>query len=176
MPTDEELTKRIADSVATALSESGGDCIVYTIPREENNIDTSLRVESPFGELSGSGLRQTTVSFNTRFEADGIEFPELTPHLFNYNNPYGACPTCEGYGKTLGIDPNKVIPDKSKSIYEGAIACWRGETMGEWQTQFLRNAHHFDFPVHRAWRDLEPSEQQLLWAGNSYFRGINAFF
>jgi excinuclease ABC subunit A len=146
----DELFKRIADSIGVAFNESAGECVIFH-----------------------EGI---AISFNNRFELDGIEFPEPTQYLFNYNNPYGACPTCEGYGKTLGIDPNKVIADKSKSIYEGAIACWRGDTQGEWLKAFLKNAHHFDFPVHRAWRDLEPHEQKLLWTGNKYFRGINAFF
>jgi excinuclease ABC subunit A len=146
----DELLKRVADSIGVAFNESAGECVIFQ-----------------------EGI---AVTFNNRFELDGIEFPEPTQYLFNYNNPYGACSVCEGYGKTLGIDPNKVIADKSKSIYEGAIACWRGEVQGEWLKAFLKNAHHFDFPVHRAWRDLEPEEQQLLWTGNNYFKGINSFF
>lgn len=147
---EDELLKRIADSVGVAFNESAGECVVYQ--------------------------DSMAITFNNRFELDGIEFPEPTQYLFNYNNPYGACPTCEGYGKTLGIDANKVIADKSKSIYEGAIACWRGEVQSDWLNAFLRVAHHFDFPVHRAWRDLEPHEQKLLWTGNKFFKGINAFF
>ncbi len=147
---DDELRKRIGDSVQTCFNESNGACVVF-----ENEKYTL---------------------FNNKFEMDGLEFPEPTQYLFNYNNPYGACPVCEGYGKTLGIDIDKVIPDKSKSIYEGAIACWRGETMGEWHKAFLQNAHKSDFPVHRAYRDLEEHEKEVLWSGNQYFQGIKAFF
>ncbi|MEY4927791.1 MAG: excinuclease subunit UvrA [Bacteroidota bacterium] len=147
---DDELRKRIGDSVQTCFNESSGACFVF-----ENEKYTL---------------------FNNKFEMDGLEFPEPTPFLFNYNNPYGACPVCEGYGKTLGIDLDKVIPDKSKSVYEGAIACWRGETMGEWHKAFLQNAHKFEFPVHRAYRDLAENEKETLWTGNQYFQGIKAFF
>ncbi len=152
---EESLWQRAADSAQTCFNESGGTCMVhYTIV----NQDVVYK------------------NFNNKYEVDGQEFPEPTQYLFNYNNPYGACPQCEGYGKTLGIDRDKVIPDKSKSMYEGAVACWRGEQLGEWHRLFMKSAHHFDFPVHRAWRDLEPEEQQLIWSGNKWFRGINDFF
>lgn len=148
---DEENQNRMADSIQTAFQESIGDCIVEVM-----------------------GVEQT--SFNNRFELDGIAFEEPTPHFFNFNNPYGACPTCEGFGRMMGIDEDKVIPNKNLSVYEGAIACWKGDKHGEWLQAFLKVAHHFDFPIHRAFKALSQKEQNLLWKGNKYFNGINAFF
>ncbi|MBK8701530.1 MAG: excinuclease ABC subunit UvrA [Saprospiraceae bacterium] len=148
---DEENRKRIADSVLTAFSESEGECFVQAGNKKE-------------------------VYFNNRFELDGMEFLEPTHQLFNYNNPYGACPRCEGYGRMLGIDPEKVIPDESLSIYEEAIACWRGEKGREWLNDLLRQAHKFDFPVHKPYGQLSAEQQQVLWEGNAYFEGISGFF
>jgi excinuclease ABC subunit A len=155
---DEENRKRIADSVQTALYESEGECIIEL---QHDLPDTS----SP-----------THHYFNTRFELDDMEFLEPTPQLFNFNNPFGACPTCEGFSRVMGIAEEKVVPDTSKSVYEGAIACWSGEKYGEWLNDFLKVAHKFDFPVHRPYQDLSPAEKRLLWAGNEYFLGIHAFF
>ncbi|MEM1319925.1 MAG: excinuclease ABC subunit UvrA [Bacteroidota bacterium] len=148
---DEENMKRIADSIQTAFYESEGECIVEVIDQEE-------------------------MSFNNRFELDGMEFLDPTPHLFNYNNPYGACPVCEGYGKVMGIDENKVIPDPSKSVYDNAIACWRGEKSSQWLRQLVNSAHHFDFPVHRPYQELSREQRRLLWKGNEYFDGIDDYF
>ncbi len=148
---DEADWMRMADSINTCFYESEGEC--------------SIRV-----------LGQDPVHFNNRFELDGIEFPEPTPQLFNYNNPYGACPTCEGYGKILGIDPDKVIPDLSKSLYDGAIVAWRGEKSSEWLAPLLSNAHKFDFDVHSPWGKLPVAQQRLVWTGNQYFEGLDAFF
>jgi excinuclease ABC subunit A len=148
---DEENTKRMADSVQTAFYESEGEAIV---------------------EIMGGETR----AFNNRFELDGILFLDPTPQLFNYNNSFGACPQCEGYGKTMGIDEEKVVPNQALSVFEGAIACWKGEKSSEWQEAFLRVAHHFEFPVHRAYQDLTKTEKRLLWTGNKYFEGINRFF
>lgn len=148
---DEENRKRIADSVLTAFSESEGECYVQAGQKKE-------------------------VYFNNRFELDGMEFLEPSHQLFNYNNPYGACPRCEGYGRMLGIDPEKVIPDDSLSLYEEAIACWRGEKGKEWLNQLVRNAHKFDFPVHKPYRQLTAAQQKLVWEGNAHFEGINDFF
>ena len=150
---EESAWMRLADSINTAFQESEGECLVQTV-----------------------GENATTLGFNNRFELDGIEFPEPSPQLFNYNNPYGACPTCEGYGRVLGIDPDKVVPDKTKSVYDSAIAPWKGEKYGEWLSHFLNQAHHFDFPVHKPYEELSKAEQKLLWTGNQYFEGINAFF
>ena len=148
---DEENTKRIADSVQTAFNESEGSCIVDVIDGK-------------------------TQLFNNRFELDGMEFLDPSPQLFNYNNPYGACRQCEGYGRTMGIDEAKVIPNSSKSVFEGAVACWRGEKSGRWLERFLKQAHKFDFPVHRPWQDLSRKEQKLMWTGNSHFNGIQDYF
>jgi excinuclease ABC subunit A len=148
---DEENIKRIGDSVQTAFYESEGEAIIQIMGKEEQ-------------------------AYNNRFELDGILFLDPTPHLFNYNNPYGACPKCEGYGKTMGIDENKVIPIQSKSVYEGAIACWKGEKSGKLLDRFLDKAHLFDFPVHKPYQDLSKEQKKLLWKGNRHFRGINQYF
>jgi len=159
---EESAWMRLADSVHTAFTESEGECVV-ALPRP-------LRGE---GSLDGVS---SGIMFNNRFELDGIEFPEPSPQLFNYNNPYGACPTCEGYGRILGIDPDKVVPDPTKSVYDGAIAAWKGEKYGEWLQLMLNQAHRFGFPVHKPFEELSKAEQKLLWTGNTYFEGINAFF
>lgn len=148
---DEENQKRISDSVQTAFYESDGECLVDIMDQEQQ-------------------------SFNNRFELDGITFLEPTPQLFNFNNPYGACPTCEGFGKVMGIDERKVIPDSSLSIYEGAIACWKGDKYGQWKNNFVRKAHQFDFPVHTPYEDLTKTQRQILWKGNRSVKGINDFF
>ncbi|MCA0237962.1 MAG: excinuclease ABC subunit UvrA [Bacteroidetes bacterium] len=151
---DEQEWMRLADSINTAFYESEGECAVQIVSPGEPH----------------------SAIFNNRFELDGIEFPEPTPQLFNYNNPYGACPTCEGYGRILGIDRDKVVPDKTKSVYDGAIAAWKGEKYGEWLTPLLQNAHKFDFPVHTPFESLTKEQIKLLWSGNQYFEGIDAFF
>jgi excinuclease ABC subunit A len=148
---DEDNKKRVADSVLVAFSESEGECIVSVIDG-------------------------TTKYFNNRFELDDIIFLEPTHQLFNYNNPYGACPKCEGYGKMLGIDPDKVIPDENLSVYQEAVACWRGEKGKMWLAQLVQNAAKFNFPIHKAYKDLSDEQKQLLWSGNTYFDGIDAFF
>ncbi len=150
---------RLADSVNTAFYESEGECLIEIV--------------------NATNEQQTTNNkqhFNNRFELDGIEFPEPTPQLFNYNNPYGACPSCEGYGRILGIDPDKVVPDKTKSVYDGALAPWKGEKYGEWLAPLLKNAHRFGFPVHTPFEQLTKEQVKLLWTGNEHFYGINAFF
>lgn len=148
---DEENRKRIADSVQTAFLEGEGDCLVEIIGKE-------------------------TYRFNNRFELDGLLFPEPSPQLFNYNNPYGACPTCEGYGKILGVDHQKVFPDDSKTVYEGAIACWKGEKSEMWLNRLIRAASLFEFPIHRPINELTEEQYELLWSGNEYFEGIDAYF
>lgn len=146
----EETTSRIADSLQTAYFEGKSECIV---------------------EIEGERLH-----FSEKFELDGITFEEPSPNFFSFNNPYGACKRCEGYGKVIGIDPDLVIPDKSKSVYDGAIAPWRGEKMGIWLDNLIRTAIKFDFPIHRSYSDLTEKQQELLWKGNKYFRGLNDFF
>jgi excinuclease ABC subunit A len=150
----EENNSRIADSIQTAFYEGQGECLL--------EIYTS---ESP-----------EEVTFNNRFEADGINFEEPSVHFFSFNNPVGACKTCEGFGSVIGIDEDLVIPDKSLSVFEDAIVCWRGEKMREWKEELLINSHKFDFPVHRPYYDLTTKEKQLLWTGNKYFSGLNSFF
>jgi len=147
---DDETLSRIADSAQTAFFEGKGDCYV---------------------EHDG---KQTF--FCDRFELDDLKFEEPTPNFFSFNNPYGACKRCEGYGNVIGIDEDLVIPDKSKSVYDSAIAPWRGEKMGDWLKAFIKNADKFDFPIHRPYSDLTEKQQQLLWTGNKYFRGLDAFF
>ncbi|ACU05744.1 excinuclease ABC subunit UvrA [Pedobacter heparinus] len=147
---EEETLSRIADSVQTAFFEGKGDCYV------EHE-----------GKLN---------HFCDRFELDGIRFEEPTPNFFSFNNPYGACKRCEGYGSVIGIDEDLVIPDKSKSVYDNAIAPWRGEKMREWLNKLVRNAEKFDFPIHRPYSELTEKEQKLIWAGNKYFGGLDDFF
>ncbi|GAB4260402.1 MAG: excinuclease ABC subunit UvrA [Saprospiraceae bacterium] len=154
-PGDEENKKRIADSVQTALYEAEGECVIALNSAEGKD-----------------GLHR----FNTRFELDGMEFVEPSPQLFNFNNPYGACPKCEGFSRVMGIAEEKVIPDPGKSVFEGAIACWSGEKFGRWLDAFLKVAHKFDFPVHKPYGELSDEQKDLLWEGNAHFRGINDFF
>lgn len=114
--------------------------------------------------------------FSTRFDADGISFIEPSDSLFNFNNPYGACPECEGFGKVMGIDERLVVPNQSLSVYDDAIVCWRGEKMSEWKREFIHLAPHFSFPIHTPYCDLTDEQRRLLWEGNSRFCGINGFF
>ncbi len=146
----EETLNRIADSAQTAFFEGKGDCIV--------NYD------------------EQTITFCDRFELDGLRFEEPTPNFFSFNNPYGACKTCEGYGKVIGIDEDLVIPDKSKSLYDGAIAPWRGEKMKEWLDNFIKAALKFDFPIHRAYHQLTEKQKSQVWKGNKYVAGLDQFF
>jgi len=147
---EDETISRLADSVQTAFFEGKGDCFVQAGSQEH--------------------------FFCDRFELDGMVFEEPTANFFSFNNPYGACSRCEGYGKIIGIDPDLVVPDKSKSVYDGAIAPWRGEKMGEWLSRLVKVAIKFDFPIHRAYKDLTVAEKEVLWTGNQYFVGLNDFF
>ncbi len=147
---DNDMATRLRDSVARAFSYGDGICRII--------ID---------GECE---------EFSSRFEADGIRFELPTEHLFSFNNPLGACPRCDGYGKVIGIDEDLVIPDKSRSIYTDAIACWRGETMRRWKEELIANAYKFDFPIHTPFHELTAEEKRLLWRGNEYFHGLDDFF
>ncbi|MCR5532693.1 MAG: excinuclease ABC subunit UvrA [Paludibacteraceae bacterium] len=147
---EQATSNRFADSVQTAFFEGKGECRVW--------VDKQEKV------------------FSERFEADGIQFIEPSEHLFDFNNPVGACPECRGIGQVMGIDPDLVVPDKSKSIYEQAIACWQGGTMQAWNDELVYNAAKFDFPIHTPFYALTPEQKQLIWTGNKYFRGLNAFF
>ena len=153
-PDDEDLQYRIADSVQTAFFEGEGTCEVEIITAEGSEVHY----------------------FSDKFEKDGIVFEEPSVNLFSFNNPYGACRTCEGFGKVLGIDEDLVIPDKSLSVYEGAVAPWRTHSMKKWVEPLLRNGVKFDFPIHRPYVDLTEAEQRLLWTGNQYFDGLDEFF
>ncbi len=148
---EEDDLHRLADSIQTAFYESEGECHL---------------------ELNGDKIKV----FNNRFEADGMTFEEPTPNLFSFNNPYGACPECEGFGMVLGIDEDLVIPDKNLSVHEGAVACWRGEKMSEWQNAFSRTAVRKDFPIHKPIAELTKKELDLLWNGDNTVSGINDFF
>ena len=147
---DDDMQTRIRDSVARAFSYGDGICRLITETGDEE--------------------------YSSRFEADGIRFEPPTEHLFSFNNPLGACPRCEGYGKVVGIDEDLVIPDKSRTIYDDAVACWRGETMRRWKEQLVTNASKFDFPIHTPFHALTAEQKRLLWRGNEYFHGLDDFF
>lgn len=152
---EQATLNRFADSVQTAFFEGKGECLLHITPP---NAAAEVHV------------------FSERFEADGITFVEPSEHLFDFNNPLGACPTCGGFGNVIGIDPDLVVPDKSLSVYDGAIACWRGEKMSLWNDALVYNADKFDFPVHTPFYALTHEQKQLIWTGNRYFHGLNDFF
>jgi excinuclease ABC subunit A len=151
---DEESLSRIADSVQTAFYEGHGICC------------TDVATET----------KLTTKEFSNLFEADGISFEEPSVHFFSFNNPIGACKVCEGFGSVIGIDVDAVVPDKSLSIYDDAVACWRGEKMQEWKNDLIKVATKFDFPIHKPYYQLTDAQKKLLWTGNKYFSGLNDFF
>ncbi len=151
---EEDTLSRLADSVQTAFFEGKGQCLMRVF----------------------DGDRWTDTTFSNRLEADGMEFEEISEHLFAFNNPVGACPRCEGFGNVIGIDEDLVIPNKNISIYEDAIACWKGEKMGEWKDQLIKNAARFNFPIHKPYFELTAEQRELLWHGNKYFDGIHDFF
>ncbi|MDR1983941.1 MAG: excinuclease ABC subunit UvrA [Prevotellaceae bacterium] len=153
---DSESLARFGDSVQTAFHEGDGECIISTYSTENK--------------------KQTTKIFSSRFEADGIIFEHPNEYLFSFNNPIGACPHCEGYGKTIGIDENLVVPNQTLSVFEDAIACWRGEVLKKYKEDLIFSASKFNFPIHRPYCDLTKAERDLLWRGNKYFCGINDFF
>ncbi|MDR0559409.1 MAG: excinuclease ABC subunit UvrA [Prevotellaceae bacterium] len=153
--TDEETLSRVADSVQTAFDRGNGCCSLYLYPENE----------SPFIQ-----------NFSNIFEEDGIRFERPDINLFGFNNPVGACPKCDGYGKIIGIDENLVIPDRSLSIVGNAIACWRGDSMSAYRDRLVYSADKFDFPVHRPYYQLTEKERRLLWTGNLWFDGLNTFF
>ncbi|MEG2527301.1 MAG: excinuclease ABC subunit UvrA [Mucinivorans sp.] len=133
-------------------------------------------VEILLENLSSDADGWTAHHFSRRFEADGVKFIEPTEYLFSYNNPLGACPRCEGYGRVVGIDENLVIPDKSKSIFDDAIVCWRGETMSLWKNRLVAAAERSKLPIHKPFYELTDDQKLLLWTGNKYFDGLNCFF
>ena len=151
---DKTLLSRLADSVETAFFEGCNTCRVRLYLPEET----------------------VCKEFSMKFEADGIKFEEPTEMMFNFNNPLGACPKCEGYGKILGIDEQLVIPDQSLSVYQGAVVCWKGEVMGEWLKEFIAASQKYDFPIHRPYNELTEKEKDLLWHGAPGIYSIDDFF
>ncbi len=151
---EEDNISRMADSVQTAFFEGHGECLVKIYKGDEV-------LEEKFSNL---------------FEADGIEFTEPSEHMFSFNNPVGACPTCEGYGKVIGIDEDLVIPNKSLSIYQDAVACWKGESMKKWKEKLIARASESNLPIHKPYFELSKEQKDLLWKGNRQFKGINSFF
>jgi len=149
---EEDFYNRLADAAQTAFFEGKGELYVET--------------------LSNNNKRQ----FSNKFELDGITFPEPNVHLFSFNNPYGACPKCEGYGDVIGIDEDLVIPNTGLSVYENAIFPWRGDSMSWYRDQLVNNSHKFNFPIHKPYFDLSDAQKELIWNGNQYFEGLNSFF
>lgn len=149
---DEDFYNRLADAIQVAFYEGKG----------------TLYIE----KLKDHSMQE----FNNRFEADGVTFVEPNVHLFSFNNPFGACPTCEGYGDVIGIDEDLVIPNTALSIYDNAIFPWRGDSMGWYRDQLVNHAYKFDFPIHKPWFELTEAQQQLVWDGNKHFEGLHDFF
>ncbi len=151
---NEDFNSRVADSTQTAFYEGNGELII------RYKIDNSFKEQK----------------FSNKFELDGIIFEEPSVNMFTFNNPYGACKKCEGFGTIIGIDEDLVIPNKRLSVYEGAVVCWRGEKMSKWKMQVINNAYKCNFPIHKPYYQLTNKQKQILWEGNEYFKGINAFF
>ncbi|WMW78462.1 excinuclease ABC subunit UvrA [Flavobacterium sp. 20NA77.7] len=149
---EEEFYNRIADAIQIAFYEGKGELYVQNVESNERTI------------------------FNTNFQLDNLDFLEPNIHLFSFNNPYGACPSCEGYGSIIGIDEELVIPNTALSVYENAIFPWRGESMSWYRDQLVNNSHKFDFPIHKPYFELSLEQKQLIWSGNKYFTGLNDFF
>ncbi len=152
---EEDNTNRISDSVQTAFAEGDGYCFVRVFAEENKIIERN---------------------FNNKFEADGLQFEIPSVQFFSFNNPYGACQTCQGFGSVLGIDENLVIPDTNKSVFDDAVAPWRGNVLSSWKDQVIRGANKTDFPIHRSYSELNEAEKELLWKGCKHFGGINDFF
>lgn len=149
---DEDFYNRLANAVDSAFFEGKGQCVLE--------------------ELDGG----KQVTFSNKFELDGIQFIEPNVHFFSFNNPFGACPKCEGYGDVIGIDQDLVVPNTALSVYEGAVFPWKGESMGKYKDEFVAAAYKFDFPVHKPWFELSDEQKQLVWNGNEHFTGLNRFF
>ncbi|GAA4001091.1 excinuclease ABC subunit UvrA [Hymenobacter fastidiosus] len=167
---DEDLMFRLADSVQTAFFEGHGALVAsYQLPvASENSQSDDL--------ATGNRQPATEKMFSDKFELDGVVFEEPNVNFFSFNNPYGACQTCEGFGSVLGIDEDLVIPDKSLTVYEGAIAPWRTDKQSEWLKPLLKNGIRFDFPIHRPYSELTEAERNLLWKGNKFFEGLDEYF
>ena len=168
---DEDDIHRLSDSIGTAFYEGEGDVYVE-VQKEVRSHESGVRSQTPNSELK---TKNSLLHFNNRFELDGMQFEEPSPNLFSFNNPYGACPTCEGFSQVLGIDADLVIPDRRLSVYDGAVAAWRGEKMDWWRKQFIKVSAGTGFPVHKAIGDLTDKQYKLLWEGIDNI-GINDFF
>ena len=149
----DENQARMGESAEAAFLEGEGDCITIIVSEKE-----------------------VVKTFSNKFELDGMAFTEPSVNFFTFNNPIGACPTCEGFGKVLGIDADLVIPNKNLSVYDDAVICWRGEKMQMWKNELVMNAHEFDFPIHKPFYELSKEQVKLIWTGNKYFSGLNGFF
>ncbi|QXP59037.1 excinuclease ABC subunit UvrA [Olleya sp. HaHaR_3_96] len=149
---DEDFYNRLADAIQTAFFEGKGNCYIQTLA------DNTIR------------------HFSNKFELDNLQFLEPNVHLFSFNNPYGACPKCEGYGDVIGIDDDLVVPNTALSVYENAIFPWRGDSMSWYKDQLVNNSHKFDFPIHKPYFQLSEAHKNLIWEGNEYFEGLNSFF
>ncbi|RKE95247.1 excinuclease ABC subunit UvrA [Ichthyenterobacterium magnum] len=149
---EEDFYNRLADAIETSFFEGKGTCIIESLSDKKQH------------------------HFNNKFELDGMTFLEPNVHLFSFNNPYGACSKCEGYGDVIGIDTDLVIPNTGLSVYENAIFPWRGESMSWYRDQLVNNSHKFDFPIHKPYFELSNEQKQLVWDGNAYFEGLNSFF
>jgi len=184
---DEDDIHRISDSVGTAFYEGEGD--VYVEVQDESIVDSRQSTDKTreAKDKTKKNIQQSVpthdspltthlLHFNNRFEMDGIQFEEPVPNLFSFNNPFGACPVCEGFSQVLGIDSDLVIPDRRLSVYDGAVAPWKGEKLGLWKERFVKEAKKFNFPVHKPIADLTEKQYETLWEGNEYVQGINDFF
>ena len=152
---EKDAMSRLTDSAETAMYEGDGACLLR------------------FYQTDGS---TSLYRFSTKFEADGITFEEPTDQMFSFNSPIGACPVCEGFGRVIGIDEHLVVPNRSLSVYDGAVVCWRGEKMGEWRDMVIRGAEKAGFPIFTPYYELTDEQRRMLWEGTRYFEGINAFF
>ena len=161
---DDGQVARIAESVQTAFFEGRGECVV------------SCQQLAVSGQQAAGSGQPTVARFSNRFEADGITFEKPNPNFFSFNNPYGACPTCQGYGSVIGIDEHLVIPNPSLSVYDNAVVCWRGEKMQEWKTYLIKQSPKLGFPIHTPYRELTEEQRSILWHGKGSWEGIDGFF
>ena len=152
---DDGLAARVAESVQAAFFEGRGSCRITVL---------------------GDSVSEKTADFSNRFEADGITFEKPNPNFFSFNNPYGACPVCQGYGSVIGIDENLVVPNKSRSIYDNAVVCWNGDKMQDVKREFIRHAAVIDFPIHKPYYELTEEQKDILWHGDGVWEGIDGFF
>ena len=177
---DEDDKHRIADSIGTAFYEGEGD-VYLEVQTEARSKEQGTRhkeqgTRSKVKAASNQQISSTLLHFNNRFELDNMQFEEPVPNLFSFNNPFGACPTCEGFSQVLGIDPDLVIPDRRLSVYDGAVAPWKGEKLDWWRQNFVKGAKKFNFPVHKPVADLTDKQYKQLWEGSDGVYGINDFF